>query len=186
MALASMFLSTTHQEAPKDNLLNKLQPLATLISFLAAKFDPDMMTLDQALHEPNTHKFIEAVEKEVADHVAHGHWEVVPNSIVPQGKKPKLAIWSMKCKWDPRGAIIKWRARLCAHGRMQTNGIIYWEMYSPVVSWTTVCLVLILSLIMGWHMRSLDFVMAYPQADIKMDIFMHVPGGCIIPGVSQG
>ena len=172
LALASMFLSTTHQEVPEDNSLNKLHPLATLISFPATKSDPDTMTLDQALREPDAHKFIEAMESEVADHVARGHWEVVPNSVVPRGNKPIMAVWSMKRKRDPGGAIIKWKARLCAHGGMQTKGINYWETYSPVVSWTTVRLVLILSLIMGWHMRSLDFVMAYPQADIKTDIFM--------------
>ena len=186
LALASMFLSTTHQEVPEDNLLNELHPLVTLISFPATKSNPDTMTLNQVLCEPDAHKFIKAMEREVADHVTRGHWEVVPNSVMPQGNKPILAIWSMKRKRDPGGAIIKWKARLCAHGGMQTKGINYWETYSLVVSWTTVRLVLILSLIMGWHMRSLDFVMAYPQADIKMDIFMCVPLGCVIPGASQG
>lgn len=60
------------------------------------------------------------------------------------------------------------------------------ETYLPVVSWTMVSLVLILSLIMGWHMRSLDFVLAYPHADIKTDIFMHIPRGCTVPGISPG
>ena len=53
----------------------------------------------------------------------------------------------------------KWGPLPNAHGRMQTKGVNYWETYLPIVSWTMVCLVLILSLIMGWHMRSLDFVM---------------------------
>ena len=35
-------------------------------------------------------------------------------------------------------------------------------------------------------MRSLDFVMAYHQANIKTDIFMRVPRGCVIPRASQG
>ena len=30
---------------------------------------------------------------------------------------------------------------------------------------------------MGWHMRSIDFVMAYTQADVKTDIFMLAAGG---------
>ena len=181
-----MFLSTTSQDKHKSNLLNKLHPLATLLSFLAAKSDPDTKMLDQVLRKPDAQEFIKAMEKEVAGHVEHGHWEVVPISIVPGGNKPILAVWSMKHKRDLGGKIIKWKARLCAHGRMQTKGVNYWETYLPIVSWTMVCLVLILSLIMGWHMRSLDFVMAYPQADIKTDIFMHAPHGCIIPGASNG
>lgn len=35
-------------------------------------------------------------------------------------------------------------------------------------------------------MHSLDFVMAYPQADIKTNIFMRIPCGCSILGVSPG
>lgn len=65
-------------------------------------------------------------------------------------------VWSMKSKRDPGGEVIKWKARMCAHGGMQTKGVNYWETYSPVVSWTPVRLVLIL-----WHMKSLDFVMAH-------------------------
>lgn len=39
---------------------------------------------------------------------------------------------------------------------------------------------------MGWKMRSLDFVMAYPQADIKTNIFMRIPQGCTAPGATPG
>jgi len=92
----------------------------------------------------------------------------------------------MKRKRNPSGEIIKWKERLCAHGGMQTKGVNYLETYSPVMSWTTVRLILILSLIMGWHVRLLDFVMAYPQADIKTDIFMRVPRGCTVPGAVPG
>jgi hypothetical protein len=51
----------------------------------------------------------------------------------------------------------------------------YWETYSPVVSWNTVCLLIVLSLPNDWHMQSIDFVLAYPQAPIKTDIFMKPP-----------
>ena len=149
LAFALMFLSTTIQDEHESNLLHELHPLATLLSFLAAKSDPDTMMLDQALWELDAQEFVKAMEKEVAHHVKHVHWEVVPISLVPRGNKPILSVWSMKCKRDPGGEIIKWKARLCTHGRMQTKGVNYWETYLPVVSWTTFCLVLILSLIMG-------------------------------------
>ena len=35
----------------------------------------------------------------------------------------------------------------------------------------------------GWHMHSLDFVMAYPQTNIKTNIFMHIPCECTVPSV---
>ena len=62
-------------------------------------------------------------------------------------------------------------------------GDTYWTTFAPVVSWTTVRCVFILALLLGWHMRSIDFVMAYTQADVKTDIFMQLPSGTTIQGV---
>jgi hypothetical protein len=90
-------------------------------------------------------------------------------------------VWSMKRKRDPAGEVIKWKARLCAHGGMSVHGEAYWDTYSPVVSWATVRLVLILALILGWEMRSIDFIMAYPQADVKTDIYMKLPNKTKLP-----
>ena len=54
--------------------------------------------------------------------------------------------------------------------------------FGPVVSWTTVRCVFILAHLLGWHMQSIDFVMA-TQADVKTDIFMQLPSGTTIQGV---
>jgi len=65
-------------------------------------------------------------------------------------------------------------------------GVNYWDTYSPVVSWSTVQLIFTLSLILGWHMHSIDFILAYPQADVKVDIFMRPPKGCKLQGCLPG
>ena len=49
-----------------------------------------------------------------------------------------------------------------------------------VVSWTAVQCVFIMVLLLGWHIRSIDFIMAYTQADVKTDIFMQLPKGTMI------
>lgn len=165
-----------------SGLIDDLHPLAGLRAFAAIKNrDPDTMTLDKALQQEDAEEFIKAMEKELLDHTSRGHWEIVHISQVPKSAKPINMVWSMKRKRDPAGDIIKWKARLCAHGGMQVHGDSYWDTYSPVVSWSTVRLVLILSLILGWEMRTIDFVMAYPQAPIKTDIFMRLPKGTSIP-----
>ena len=55
------------------------------------------------------------------------------------------------------------------------KGIHYEETFSPVVSWSTVRLMLTLSEVYGWHARQIDFVLAFPQANVKTDIYMQVP-----------
>lgn len=98
LEFASMFLSMTAKDEHEGNLLNELHPLATLLSFPVTKLDPDTMILDWDLRDLDTAEFIEAIEKEVADHVECGHGEVVLISMVPKGNKLILAIWSIKCK----------------------------------------------------------------------------------------
>jgi hypothetical protein len=51
----------------------------------------------------------------------------------------------------------------------------YWSTYSPVVSWNTVGVVMVMSLLNNWHMQSIDFVLAFSQAPIKTDIYMRPP-----------
>jgi len=36
---------------------------------------------------------------------------------------------------------------------------------------------IIIGIIFGWYLRQVDFVMAYPQAPIEMDIYMELPQG---------
>ena len=62
-------------------------------------------------------------------------------------------------------------------------GDTYWTTFAPVVSWMTVWCVFILALLLGWHMWSINFVMAYTQTDVKTDIFMQLPSGTTIQGV---
>ena len=81
----------------------------------------------------------------------------------------------MKRKRNPIGDITKWKARLCAGGRWSIESVDYWSTYSPVVSWSTVRLIIVFATINNWHMRSINFIMAYPQAPINTDIFMKPP-----------
>ena len=81
----------------------------------------------------------------------------------------------MKRKRNPLGDITKWKARLCARGHRSIESVDYWSTYSPVVSWSTVRLIRVFAMINNWHMRSVDFVMAYPQATINKDIFVNPP-----------
>jgi hypothetical protein len=61
---------------------------------------------------------------------------LVQNIVIScQGTKPIMSIWSFKCKQYPDGTLNKHKARLCAHGGMQTWGENYWEMYASVVNW---------------------------------------------------
>ena len=68
---------------------------------------------------------------------------------------------------------MKYKARLCAHGGQQMYGVNYWETYSPVVNWISVRLLLTICHLHKLESESIDFVLAFPQADIDLDIYIY-------------
>ncbi len=60
------------------------------------------------------------------------------------------------------------------HGGMQTRGIHYWETYASVVNWASVCLLLAVAKIHGLPSKSIDYVLAFPQADLEVPVYMEL------------
>ncbi len=109
--------------------------------------------------------------------MANGIWYHALCSSNPSGNKPIKAIWSFKQKCFPDGCLNKHKARLCAHGGMQRWGENYWETYSPVVNMISVKLLLVIAKIHSLESKSIDFVLAFLQADLDIDIWMELPIG---------
>ena len=147
------------------------------IAFKATEY-PDNMYYHQALRAPDKDEFLKAIIKEVNDHIDGNHWELVPVSEVPKGTKVLDSVWAMKRKQDiMTRQVYKHKVRLNIHGGQQEFGIHYTDTYSPAVNWYTIRLLLILSKIHDWHTRQIDFILAYPQADIPFDNYMRLPKG---------
>jgi Reverse transcriptase (RNA-dependent DNA polymerase) len=99
-------------------------------------------------------------------------------SRVPEGVKVLDLVWAMKRKRRIKTKeIYKWKARLNIHGGQQEYGVNYWETFAPVVIWISIRLILILSILLCWHTRQIDFILAYPQAPLKTPLFMEIPKG---------
>ncbi len=127
-------------------------------------------------------KFIKAMQVEVEAHEERNNWTMVLRLTLPEGSKTLRAIWSFKQKHFPDGRLNKHKACLCAHGGMQQWGKNYWETYSPVVNMLSVCLLFAVAHIHGLDSKSIDFVLAFPQADIDIDIWMEIPEGMELLG----
>jgi hypothetical protein len=82
-------------------------------AFLAVMIG-DVMYLHQALHQPDSKEFVEAVIKEVNGHVDNNHWKLIPS------------VWAMQRKRDlTTGKVTKHKARLNLHGGKQEFGTNY-------------------------------------------------------------
>jgi hypothetical protein len=151
-----------------------------------AKADPDTMYLHEALKEPDREKFIEAMEKEIAQQVQRGVYSIIKKSKVPQGATILPAVWALRRKRDVRtGAIKKYKARCNIDGSRMIPGEHYDLTYAPVAGWTSVRLLLALVLLNNWYTVQLDYVLAYPQAPVERDLYMLLPKGFSIQGVDN-
>ena len=152
----------------------------------AATTNPDILYWDQAMKAPDRDKFIEAVRIKLDGHKKMGNYEPMPLNEVPAGTRLLDMVWSMRRKRKIKTQeVYKWKARLHVHGGQQVHGVHYWDTYAPVVTWQTVRLFLILSLILGWQSRQLDFVIACPQAPAEILLYMRLPQGYRCDGVSR-
>jgi Reverse transcriptase (RNA-dependent DNA polymerase) len=107
---------------------------------------------------------------------------VIKQSDGPSHSQILLAVWG-KRRIETHEAC-KPKARLNLWGCKQEIGVHYRENYSLVVRWTSIQLMLILSVIHGWSMGKLDFVLAYPQADVSTDhVYIEIPKGFVFEGI---
>ena len=51
----------------------------------------------------------------------------------------------------------------------------YWETYAPVVNWMSIRTMLVLRSLHNLHAWSADFVQAFSQPEIKVDIYLEIP-----------
>ena len=67
----------------------------------------------------------------------------------------------------PDGVVKKFKARFCARGDQQLEGVDFFETYAPVVQWTTVRLMLILEVLLPLKSKQGDIIAAFLHADLE-------------------
>jgi hypothetical protein len=167
-----------------EEQVNSLLDVDPLLAFSASS-NPDVMYLHDAMRQPDRQQFLKAMQQEVEGQTKNGNWSIIRRTEVPQGSTILPAVWAMRKnrRIDTR-EVYKWKARLNIDGSKQTKGINYWETYVPVATWPSIRFIMVHTLLQRWHTRQIDYVQAYPQADIEVDLYMQIPKGFEIKGSS--
>ncbi len=77
----------------------------------------------------------------------------------------------MNCKRDiTTNEIKKYKAHLNLHGGKHEFGTNYYKTYAPIVTWFSICLLIVMGIIFVWALHQFDFIMAYPQAPIESNM----------------
>jgi hypothetical protein len=151
-----------------------LHPLMLHAKSSASK--DDNPTWWQAMNGPFAEEFWKAACVEVETLEKMDSWTVVDRTddmnVLP-------STWAFKIKRFPDGLTKKFKARFCARGDKQIEGVDYFETYAPVVQWTTVRLMLILECLLGLVSKQSDVTCAFLHAhlDDNEKVFVEMPQG---------
>ena len=158
--------SIEHVLSNIDDTINYFHPF----SMLAPTTTPatDTYTFSQALQEPDAPDFLHAAQAEIAAHETNGHWLKVPCSTLPASHNPIPAVWAMKRKICPDGTLIKHKACLCTGGHCQVFELNYWDTYSPVVQWMTVCLLLVIFVLENSPTQQVDLYLPFLKLHLML------------------
>eukprot|EP00957_Ditylum_brightwellii_P126441 9638214-Ditylum_brightwellii.AAC.1 len=139
---------------------------------------------DNSFIHPKTHHmtgenephFREAMSNEIKALKVWKTWTLIHKKHSPKNAKVIPTTWAMKIKRFPSGTFRSFKARFCVRGDLQKKAIEEIDTYAPVVQWSTVHLMLIISLVLKLQTRSTNFSNALAQADIKGDpVYIHLP-----------
>jgi hypothetical protein len=139
----------------------------------------DNPTFKEAMAGPDAGGFITAMEAEILTLIELNVFDIVDQT---NAMKVLSGVWALKRKRYPDGSIQKLKARYCARGFEQVEGVDYFETFAPVVMWLTVRLLLIMSILLELETTQIDYTAVFVHADIDCLVYVAMPPGFGIPG----
>eukprot|EP00957_Ditylum_brightwellii_P198250 15106279-Ditylum_brightwellii.AAC.1 len=142
---------------------------------LAAKASAsDNPTYNQVMNGPGAYGFKDAMDTELGTLTGMKSWIIVK-------RKARMnmlgSTWAFKVKWFPNGTINKLKACLCMQGNQQIEGVDVFGTYAPVVNFSTVCLLLIMLIRLGWASAQINYTASFINVAVEEEINVEMTQG---------
>ena len=160
----------------------------------AKMYDDDNPSFEMCMNGPHKEEWKESMRLEIDTLTSMNVWEEVDRqpwmNVLP-------GIWAFRQKRLPSGDVKKRKSRFCCGGHKQQFAVDYFRVWSPLVNWTTVRLLLILSVILDLATQQVDYTAAFVHAPIdkppgydkfndlqksRSGVFVEMPRGFSKPG----
>ena len=183
-----------HLESTMDPIFGTCEEDLSPLMLQAKMNDEDSPNFEQATNGPYREQFWKAMEVELNTLKKMNVWTEVDRqpwmNVLP-------GVWAYRVKRLPGGEIKKWKARFCCGGHRQIENVDYFDTWAPLVNWTTVRLLLILSVILDLATLQVDYTAAFVHAPIddpkgyetmtplqksRSGVFVEMPRGFATPG----
>ena len=145
---------------------------------------PIPRTYKEAISSPEREEWLKACQDEMESHRENNTWQVMEN--LPTDREVIGSRWVFTRKTNADGHVIQHKARLVAQGYSQRPGFDYDITYSPVVSLSTVRILVAIATKEKLHLHQMDVKAAYLHGRIDRDIFMKQPPGFISKSCPNG
>eukprot|EP00253_Pinus_taeda_P030510 PITA_30510 len=118
--------------------------------------------------------WVDAMVEEYDSIVRNSAWEIVPR---PEGKSVVGSRWIYKVKQVADRSVEKYKARFVARGFSQIEGVDYEKTFAPVARYSSIQMILALSVQMGWHIHQMDVKTAFLNGVIEGEVYIEQPDG---------
>ncbi|KAK2579961.1 hypothetical protein KPH14_007641 [Odynerus spinipes] len=125
--------SKSNPVAPSGRVLRDRTKKISHINAMKVSIDP--ISYEDAMSRDDAHSWKQALDDEMSSILQNETWDLVS---LPAEKPVVSCRWIFKTKLHPDGTIKRYKARLVARGFSQTEGIDYFETFSPVVRYESV------------------------------------------------
>jgi len=172
---------TAPHEGLRRSTRPRRPPYAFWLNQASVNFEPvpEPSTLLEALKSNHAAEWKSAADCEYDSLMRNNTWELCK---LPSGRKAIHTRWVFTVKFNPDGTIAKHKARLVAKGYEQKYGIDYFETFAPVVSYTSLRLLLAIAAKCNFRMDQMDAVTAFLNGELDEEIYIYQPEGYEVDG----
>ncbi len=147
------------------------------VEFSLAALENVPRNYNEASQPPFAKTWLPVYDKERLGLRAAETYELITQDQVPKGERILPAVVNFKLKLGSDGEVIGHKARINAGGHLQRPGVDYDDVYAPVLTYTSLRVLLATAAKLGFQVHQMDAVAAFLNGKLTKPAYMWPPPG---------